>query len=203
MSHRRKPIAAAVALNTAVLGVEAATAFATGSLSLVMDSIHNLSDEMGLAMLLLAYALPQGLSGRFLRSANFFNSLGLLAISAALVWQSVERVATPVPVTGLGPVLAGLVGVFGNWGVARALRRASAEDAAIRLAYVHNLGDVLLSLAPVVAGILILVTGRSIFDPIIAVMLASAIVATTVRELVRSGADLVWPDNVVCGHEVP
>ena len=101
---------------------------------------------------------------------------------------------------GLGPALAGLLGVVGNWGVARALRRAAQRDAAIRLAYVHNLGDVLLSLAPVAAGLLILVSRRMIFDPLIALVLALAIAVTTVRELARGGEELLWPPTIVCGH---
>jgi Co/Zn/Cd efflux system component len=200
MAHRRKPLRLALALNSAVLVVELATGIGTSSLSLVIDSVHNLSDEIALAFLFLAYTLPAGLSGALLRSANFFNSIGLLAISAYLAWRSVERLAAPVPVIGLGPVLAGLLGVVGNWGVARALRRASEEDVAIRLAYVHNLGDVLLSLGPVAAGLLILVSGEPLFDPLIALGLAVAIAGGTVRELAKGGEQLVWPPALVCGH---
>jgi len=200
MAHRRKPLRLALALNSAVLVVELATGIGTSSLSLVIDSVHNLSDELGLALLYLAYTLPTGLSGALLRSANFFNSIGLLAISGYLAWRSVERLAAPVPVIGLGPVLAGLLGVVGNWGVARALRRAAEQDAAIRLAYVHNLGDVLLSLAPVAAGLLILVSGKPLFDPLIALGLAVAIAGGTVRELAKGGEQLVWPPALVCGH---
>jgi cobalt-zinc-cadmium efflux system protein len=201
MAHRRKPLRLAVALNTAVLAVELGTGVGTNSLALVIDSVHNLSDELGLELLFLAYTLPAGLSGALLRSANFFNSIGLLAISAYLGWRSVERLAAPVPVIGLGPVLAGLLGVLGNWGVARALRRAAAEDAAIRLAYVHNLGDVLLSLAPVAAGLLVLATARPLFDPLIALGLALAIGITTVLELRQGAEALVWPPTLVCGHD--
>jgi cobalt-zinc-cadmium efflux system protein len=104
-------------------------------------------------------------------------------------------------VLGLGPVLAGLVGVVGNWGVARALRRAAREDAAIRLAYVHNLGDVLMSLAPVAAGTLILLSGRPLFDPLVALGLAAAIALTTVGELAKGGEALLWPPTLVCGHD--
>jgi cobalt-zinc-cadmium efflux system protein len=200
MAHRRKPLRLALALNTAVLAVEVGAGLGTNSLSLVIDGVHNLSDELGIALLFLAYTLPSGLSAALLRSANFFNSIGLLAISGYLAWRSVERLATPVPVIGLGPVMAGLLGVVGNWGVARALRRAAARDAAIRLAYVHNLGDVLLSIAPVAAGLLVLGSGRSLFDPLIALGLAGAIVVTTVRELWRGGEALLWPPTLVCGH---
>ena len=200
MAHRRRPLRLALALNSAVLAVELATGVGTNSLSLIIDSVHNLSDELGLALLFLAYTLPAGLSGALLRSANFFNSIGLLAISGYLAWRSVERLAAPLPVIGLGPALAGLLGVVGNWVVARALRRAAQYDVAIRLAYVHNLGDVLLSLAPVAAGLLILVSGRMIFDPLIALGLAIAIAVSTVRELARGGGELLWPPTIVCGH---
>jgi Co/Zn/Cd efflux system component len=200
MAHRRKPLGVALMLNSAVLAIEVTTGVCTNSLSLFIDSIHNLSDELGLAFLFLAYSLPAGLSGALLRSANFFNSIGLLAISGYLVWRSVERLAAPPPVVGLGPVLAGLLGMVGNWGVARALRRPAEQDVAIRLAYVHNLGDVVLSLAPVAAGLLILVSCQPVFDPLIALGLAAAIAVTTVRELAGGGEKLVWPSAVVCGH---
>src|SRR2546426_4847802 len=75
MAHRRKPLAVALALNTAVLVVELGGGVRASSLSLVLDGVHNLSDEIALAFLVLAYTLRTGLSGRLLRSANLFNSL--------------------------------------------------------------------------------------------------------------------------------
>src|SRR2546425_8363760 len=143
MAHRRKPLAVALALNTAVLVVELGGGVRASSLSLVLDGVHNLSDEIALAFLVLAYTLRTGLSGRLLRSANLFNSLGLLAICAFLVWQVLERLAQPVPVLGFIPVVARLLGALGNLGVARVLRESARHDSAIRLAYGHNLGDTL------------------------------------------------------------
>ena len=162
--------------------------------------MHNLSDEVALGFLLLGYSLRTGLSGRLLRTANFFNSVGLLAISAFLLWRVVERLWQPVPVLGIVRVVAGLLGAIGNYGVARVLREPSEHDAAIRLAYVHNLGDTLLSLAPVLAGGLVMLSGRPIFDSLVAVGIAAVIVITTVRSVVGSHKELLWPKNVVCGH---
>src|SRR2546428_4684251 len=201
MAHRRKPLAVALALNTAVLVIELAGGVRASSLSLVLDGVHNLSDEIALAFLALAYMLRTGLSGRLLRSANLFNSLGLLAICAFLVWQTLERLAQPVPVLGLIPIVAGLLGALGNWGVARVLREPARHDPAIRLAYVHNLGDTLLSLAPVLAGVLVLVTGRPLFHPLIALLIAGVILMTTIGSIVGSHRKLLWPDNVLCGHD--
>ena len=155
---------------------------------------------MALGFLVLAYTLRTGLSGKLLRSANLFNSLGLLTVCGYLVWQVLERLAQPVPVLGLIPVVAGLFGSIGNWGVARVLREPARHDAAIRLAYVHNLGDTLLSLAPVAAGTLVLITGRSLFDPLVALVIAGVILVTTIRSVVGSHKELLWPENVVCGH---
>jgi cation diffusion facilitator family transporter len=200
VAHRRKPLAVALALNTGVLLAEVAGGVQASSLSLVIDGVHNLSDEMALAFLVLAYTLKTGLSGRLLRAANFFNSIGLLAISAFLAWRVVERLSQPVPVLGVVPVIAGLLGAVGNWGVARVLREPAKHDAAIRLAYVHNLGDTLLSLAPVLAGTLVIVSGQPIFDSIVALAIAGVILITTLRSVLGSHKELLWPDNVVCGH---
>lgn len=200
MAHRRKPLTAALGLNTAVLAVEIVSGIGAGSLSLIIDGVHNFSDEIALALLVLAYSLRAGLSGHFLRYANVFNSVGLLAISALLIWQAIERIMQPIPVLGLIPIFAGLLGAVGNWGVARVLRESSREDPAIRLAYVHNLGDTLLSLAPVLAGVLILVSERFLFDPLVALFIASVIVVTTCRSIIGSHKELFWPEQVVCGH---
>ena len=200
MAHRRKPLAVALALNTVVLVAEVVGGLGASSLSLILDGVHNVSDEVALAFLVLAYTLRTGLSGKLLRSANLFNSLGLLIVCAFLVWQVVERLAQPIPVLGLIPVIAGLLGAFGNWGVAHVLREPARHDPAIRLAYVHNLGDTLLSLGPVAAGVLVLVSGRPIFDGLVALVIAGVIVVTTVRSVAGSHKELLWPENVVCGH---
>jgi len=200
MAHRRRPLALALALNTAVLVVEVAGGLQANSLSLIVDGIHNVSDEVALAFLVLAYTLRAGLSSRLLRTANLFNSIGLLAISFFLVWRVIERLSAPAPVLGAVPVVAGVLGALGNWGVAQVLKAPSRDDVAIRLAYVHNLGDTLLSLAPVMAGVLVLLTGRAWFDSMIALGIALVIVVTTLRSIIPTHQELLWPPTVVCGH---
>jgi Co/Zn/Cd efflux system component len=91
MAHYRKAVAAAAALNSGIFAVEAVAGYQAGSLALLMDSVHNLSDEMGLVLLYLAFVLPLGVSCNLLRSANVFNSVGLIAVSALLLWQAIER----------------------------------------------------------------------------------------------------------------
>lgn len=80
------------------------------------------------------------------------------------------------------------------------LREPSQEDVAIRLAYVHNLGDTLVSLIPVAAGILIFTSGSSLFDSLFALLIAAIIVITTLQAVIGSHKELLWPENVSCGH---
>lgn len=143
-------------------------AVGASSLALLVDAAHNLSDELALICIWLAFRLSARLSPGFQRAANVLNSLGLVAISAVVVWQAIERLIDPRPVTGWVPIVVGLLAAGGNLAVARALRPWRGVNAAIRLAYLHNLGDAYISLAPVAAGILVIAIGTPIFDPLLA-----------------------------------
>jgi len=200
MAHYRKAVAAAAALNSGIFAAEAIAGYQAGSLALIMDSVHNLSDEMGLVLLYLSFVLPLGVSCNLLRSANVFNSVGLIAVSVLLLWQATERLLHPVPVQGVVPIIVGLSAAAANWMVARLLLKPARNNAAIRLAYIHNMGDVWVSLAPVVAGLLLSLTGYAFFDPLIASGVAVWFIASTGREVFQSHEELIWPEKIVCGH---
>src|SRR5260370_40493189 len=119
MAHYRKPLAAAVALNVAIFVVEAVAGLQAQSLSLLMDSVHNLSDEMALVFIYLAFILSQGVSRHLLRSANLFNSVGLILVSGVLLWQAGRRPLHPTPVLGSVASVVGLSGAAGPWVGAR------------------------------------------------------------------------------------
>ncbi len=201
MSHVRKPLALAATLNTVVFVVEGVAGLKAQSLSLVMDSIHNLSDEMALVFLFLAYILPIKLSKNLQRSANLLNSVGLITVSALLVWQGVKRLQSPARVMGAVPIIIGILAAIGNGAVAAFLWKVRDQNAAIRLAYLHNLGDIYVSLAPVLSGVLVLVTGDFVFDPLVAILIAAWIVWSTVQEVIISRDQLLWPEDAVCKHE--
>lgn len=200
MAHHQNFLAGAVAINTAVVIVEAGAGFRANSLSLIMDSVHNFSDELALIFLYLAYVASTGVSRNMQRSANFLNSVGLIAMSGFLLWHAASRVFEPQPVLGWVPAVVGLAAAVANWGVARLLVRASKDNPAVRLAYIHNLGDVYVSLVPVAAGVLVTVSDQAIFDPIVASLIALWILWSTVREVLGSRGELIWPEKIVCGH---
>ncbi len=189
-----------MALNTAVFMVEAIAGVRANSASLIMDAVHNFSDELALICLFLAYCMAVRVSKSLQRSANLFNSVGLIAVSGLILWQALNLLLHPRPVIGWMPMTIGLAAAAGNWGVARVLRPWQAQNAAIRLAYLHNLGDVYVSLLPALAGVLISISGLSLFDPLLAAVVALWIIASTVQEFRRSGEALLWPENVTCAH---
>ena len=80
MCHVRKPLALAAGLNTLIFAGETLGGFAGHSNSLMMDGVHNFSDELALGCLYLAYLLPIAMSKNLQRMANVLNSLGLISI---------------------------------------------------------------------------------------------------------------------------
>jgi len=197
-SDIRTNLAAAAALNSVIFLSEAWAGLRANSLSLLMDAAHNLSDELALVCLFLAHVVARRMSRGLQRTANLLNGAGLIVLSAAVCWKAVERMLNPSPVLGWMPAAVGLFGVVGNWGVARLLKPWASCSATIRLAYVHNVGDVVVSLMPVVAGGLVLLTGLAVFDPVIAFGVGVWLMATTARELRRSADELIWPEEAGC-----
>ena len=200
VSHYRKPIALAVALNATLCVGEAIGGVYGNSLSLIMDAIHNLSDELALVFLLLALAIPRSPSRHLVRCANLANLIGLLAVGSVIAWQAVGRIGNPASVIAAFPVAFGLGAALGNWGVARLLREPARQSAAIRLSYVHNLGDVYVSLVPVAAGILVALTGLPVLDTLVALAIAIWFIWATAKEIVRSRRELLWPEGLSCDH---
>jgi cobalt-zinc-cadmium efflux system protein len=201
MSHVKKPLALAAALNTTIFIVEGFGGIEGHSNSLIMDGVHNFSDELAMICLFLAFVLPVVMSKNFQRIANVLNSIGLVIISGLLIWQSIERIINPKPTIGYIPLVVGLLATLANWGVAKILYPVKNQNAAIHLAYLHNLGDIYVSLAPVLAGVLVLLTHKSFFDPIIATGIGIWLIWSTIKEISSSYNELIWPENAVCDHE--
>ena len=121
MAKVRKLLALAAGLNTIIFVGEMLGGAEGHSTSLIMDGVHNFSDELALVCLFLAYLLPVTMSRNFQRLANALNSIGLISISVFLIWQSVNNIIHPVPTIGYIPLIAGLLAAIANWGVARCM----------------------------------------------------------------------------------
>jgi cation diffusion facilitator family transporter len=201
VTHPRRPLAWALALNTAVVVAEFSLGFFSHSVSLVSDAVHNLSDEGALIALFLAFLTLRKASSRLLAVSNVLNTVGLLTLSTVVFWAALKNLRNPPATLAWGTILGGILAAAGNFQIARLLRGPGKTDAAVRLAYLHNLGDAVVSLAPIVAGLAIVLTGWTMWDAAIAMVISAWFMATTVWTAVRLKGDLIWPQATTCAIE--
>ncbi len=170
--------------------VEAVGGWWSGSLALLSDAGHMLTDSASLGLALFAHAYasrpPSARAsyghGRAEVLAAFVNAIAMLAIVVAIVVEAARRLVAPEPVAG-GTVLGiAAVGLAVNLFVAWRLSSASGSVNA-RAALLHVMGDLLGSVAAIAAGAVILATGWTPIDPILSVVVALLILRSTWRLL--------------------
>ncbi|HUQ22287.1 MAG TPA: cation diffusion facilitator family transporter [Gaiellaceae bacterium] len=167
-------------------GLEAVAGLASGSLALLADAAHMLSDTLALALALFAAwlaqrpATPERSFGwrRAEVLAALANALVLVALGAWIVWAAVGRLSDPPRVTGAWVVAAGLAGLLVNLVAARVLH-AGGSGLNVRAAMLHVLADLASSAGVVLAGVLVLATGWAYADPIVAIVIGMLVVLST------------------------
>ena len=173
----------------------------SGSLALLADSGHLVTDAAALLFSLAANRMAQrpasarhsfGLA-RAEVIAAFVNSLALLAVVAWLVIEGIERIRNPVRVNGVAVLAIAAVGVVVNLLVAWVLARHR-ENLNMRAALLHVLGDLLGSVAAMVAGAVIYLTGYTVVDPLLSMLVGGLILRSTLGVLKES--TLVLLDSV-------
>ena len=177
--------------------VEAVAGWWSGSLALLSDAGHMLTDAaaLGLALFALRYARkPPTMRasyghGRAEVLAAFVNAIAMLAIVAAIVVEAVHRLWAPQPVAGAAVLGVAVVGLAINAFVAWRLGHASGSVNA-RAARLHVMGDLLGSLAAIVAGVVIVATGWTPIDPILSIVVALLILRST-WTLLRQTTDVL------------
>ena len=201
----------ALVLNTTFLIAEAVVGFYTGSLALLSDAVHMVSDVGSLAMALGAahlatqYATSQRSFG-FARAevlAAFLNSLVLVGAVVFIVAEAVERIRVGIPeVTPMPVLIVGSLGLMINLGSAYGLFRADGDNLNIRGALLHMMADALGSLGAVVAA-LCMMAGWQIADPI-ASLLIGALVLVGAITLLKASAEVLlqFAPNTVDVSEV-
>jgi len=176
-----------IALNLAFVVVEFVAGFVTGSLALVSDAGHNLSDVASLALSLVAFRLAKVKSSQqytygYRKSTilvSLFNALILLVAVGAIGWEAVRRFTHPEPVPGgMMAVVAG-IGIVVNAASAFLFMRDKEKDLNVKGAYLHLLADAMVSLGTVVAGIIIIYTGWYWVDPVVSLVIMIVIVYST------------------------
>jgi cobalt-zinc-cadmium efflux system protein len=209
----------ALAINGAMLVAEAVGGILTGSLAVLADAGHLLSDVGAIVLALFAVALAsRPAAGRltfgYQRSeilAALVNGLLLVAVSVAIAIAAVGRLGDPPEIDGLGVLALGLFGLLGNLAATVVLARGEREDLNLEGVLRHSAADALGSLGVVLAGAFVLAGGSAIVDPIVGLLIAVLILASSWRlikepfdvlmEAAPPGIDVDAAGAAICSEE--
>jgi len=186
-----RAFALGVALNVGFVIVEAAYGIMAGSLALLADAGHNLSDVLGLLLAWGAnYLVRRKPTGRrtygWRKStilAALINAVILLVALGGIAWEAIKRFSAPVPVAGKTIIFVALVGVVINTATALLFLSGRKTDLNIRGAFLHMVADAGVSAGVVIAGVAILFTGILWIDPAISLVISVIILFGTWRLL--------------------
>jgi cobalt-zinc-cadmium efflux system protein len=170
--------------------VEAVAGWRAGSLALLSDAAHMLTDASSLGLAAAAAWLarrPPSLRHSYglVRSeilAALVNSVAMLVLIAFIVYEALQRFNTPQPVAGGAVAVVAVIGLAVNVFVAWTLHRGE-QTLNSRAALLHVLGDVLGSVAAITAGVVILATGWTPIDPLLSLFVALLIGVSALRLL--------------------
>lgn len=201
-----RAFAIGVALNSVFVLVEAAFGLLSGSMALVADAGHNLSDVLSLLIAWgAAYMATRPANSRYTygyKSSSILAALanaGLLLVAlGAILIETVDRLFNPAPVEGMTMILVAGVGIVINTATALMFMSGRKEDLNIRGAFLHMAADALVSVGVVVAGVLILFTGERWIDPVTSLVIVAVIAWGTwglLKDSVRMGLHAV-PEKI-------
>ena len=176
----RRRVAIAGLLTGGFMIAEVAGGLISGSLALLADAAHMLTDAASLGLAWFGYKLaarPASQTHTFGYSrmrilAAFVNGIALLALAAWITVEGIIRLMNPQPV--IGPLLLGvaIVGLFVNLISFYILVSGDHDDLNLRGAILHVAGDLLGSIAAIAAAIIIIFTGWMPIDPILSILVA-------------------------------
>jgi cobalt-zinc-cadmium efflux system protein len=191
----RGPLLAAFGLIVAFMLVEVVAGIASGSLALLSDAAHMLTDAGALALALVAMRLAQrpargamtfGFRRAEILSAQI-NGATLLALAVVIVVEGVRRLLTPPHVGGTTVLLVALAGIAVNLAATAILSRADRGSLNVEGAYQHILTDLFAFAATAVAGAVVIVTGFTRADGIAALLVAALMLRAAYGLPVASG----------------
>ena len=185
-SASRRALLWVLLLTLAFTVVEVAGGIWTNSLALLADAGHMLSDNVAIALALVAVTLARrpstpmrsfGLQRAEILAA-FVNGLTLVLVSGWIVWQAVKRFGDRPEILGGWMFVVALLGLLVNASAAWILIRSGRESLNVEAAFRHVVADLLGSCAVLVAALVIVTTGWTLVDPIVSIGIALLIVAS-------------------------
>lgn len=191
-----RAFAIGIALNAAFVGIETVYGLIANSTALLADAGHNLSDVLGLVVAwggaILGKRAPStrfpGGFGRASILAALMNGMFLLIAAAVIGWEAVHRLISPEPTAEITVMVVAAIGIAIN-GFTAWLFASSGDDINIRGAYLHMAADAAISAGVVIAGLLSLITGWLLIDPLVSLAILAVIVWSS-WGLMRNAVDL-------------
>ena len=180
--------------------VEAIGGVVSGSLALLADAGHMLTDSAALLFALLAVRFASRPSSgrhtfgwlRLTTLAAFVNAIALLFIIILIVWEAVQRFYHPQPVAGVTMMVIAVAGLLANILAFWILHRGSEEkNLNVRAAALHVMGDLLGSVGAIVAAVVIMTTGWTPIDPILSVLVSCLVLRSAWSLLKESMNELL------------
>jgi len=194
----RRRLAIAFTLTASVLVAEVIGAIITGSLALLVDAAHMLTDAGGLLVALIAARLMEraatsrrtwGLRRAEVLAATVQASV-LLAVGIFVAVEAVQRFSRPAEIASVELLIFGVVGLLANVGSIVVLSGGRGDNLNMRAALLEVLNDALGSVAVIGAAIVIMTTGWQQADTVAALLVATLIIPRTLR-LLRDAVDVL------------
>ncbi|WP_435120180.1 cation diffusion facilitator family transporter [Amycolatopsis thermoflava] len=181
-------LAAALGIGVAFLLLEVVVGVVTGSLALISDAGHMLTDVLGLAMALTAIVLARRSGPTYRRTFGLYraevlaalaNAVLLFGVAGYVIFEAVERLANPPEVPGLPVLLVAVAGLAANVVAFALLRDGSKESLNLRGAYLEVVADLIGSVGVLVSGVITLTTGWRYADALIGVAIGLFVLPRT------------------------
>lgn len=208
IGNYNRAFAIGVMLNVIFVAIEAGYGFSAGSLALIADAGHNLTDVLslllawGAALLATKPATEKRTYGfrKVTIMASLASAILLLVALGGITWEAIGRFFDPKPVEGVTVIAVAAIGVVINTITALLFVSGQKHDLNIRGAFLHMAADAGVSFGVVMAGIIIMVTGWLLVDPLISLLIVAAILVGT-WSLLRDSMNLAI-DSVPKGIDI-
>ncbi|KWT70943.1 Cobalt-zinc-cadmium resistance protein CzcD [Hyphomicrobium sulfonivorans] len=205
-SRNERRLLFAAALTTCTMLAEVIGGVISGSLALLADAGHMLTDSAALILAWMAMRFARRPAdwkrtfgfGRFEVLAAFSNGLALFFISAMIFYEALHRMYEPVEVLGMPMLIIAGIGLAVNAITFLVLHQGGGANLNVRAALLHVISDLLGSVAAILAAIIILYTGWTPIDPILSVVITLLIVRSAWLITKESGHILLQgaPDSI-------
>lgn len=206
VSNQRRLLAAFL-VTTLFMVVEVIGGVISGSLALLADAGHMLTDSAALLIALLAVHFSQRQPTgrhtfgyrRLTTLAAFINAAALFVIVIFILWEAIQRFITPQPVLGGTMIAIAIAGLLANLFAFWLLHSGNGEkNINVRAAALHVLGDLLGSVGAIVAAGVIILTGWTPIDPLLSVLVSCLVLRSAWSLLKESTHELLegTPQNI-------